>query len=104
MLSIGAPSFLGRGGGGGGGGVGPDEGEGRRWAGLPGEGAGGGAPLPPSKGVWGSAVSSHIGVWGGAPEANAIALKDSENYARKARPFMIKAVPYNVRKRLLQPW
>ena len=26
-------------------------------------------PLPLSKGVWGSAVSSPIGVWGGAPEA-----------------------------------
>ena len=34
---------------------------------LPGEGA----PLPPSQGVWGSAASSPIGVWGGAPEANA---------------------------------
>ena len=30
-------------------------------------GAGGGTP--PAPGVWGSAVSSHIGMWGGAPEA-----------------------------------
>ena len=30
-----------------------------------------GAPLPPSQGVWGSAASSPLGVWGRAPEANA---------------------------------
>ena len=32
----------------------------------------GGAVAPNDKGVWGSVVSSPIGVWGGAPEADAI--------------------------------
>ena len=46
----------------------------------------GGTPLP-SKGVWGSAVSSTIGAWGGAPEANALCIqKNSENYTKKRRP------------------
>ena len=36
---------------------------------LVGGAAGGGAHPLTSKGVWGSAVSSPIGAWGGAPEA-----------------------------------
>ena len=71
--------------------------------GRPGEGAGGGTP-PAQQGVWGSTVSSPIGVWAEPQKPTLFALKDSKNYARKARPFKIKAVPYNVRKRLLQPW
>ena len=48
----------------------------------PGEGAGGGHPSRP--------VSSPIGVWGSAPKAIAFCV---ENYAKKARPVKIKAVP-----------
>ena len=42
---------------------------------LPGEGAGGGHPSRPARGGWGSAGSYPIGVWGGAPEANAVCVE-----------------------------
>ena len=46
-----------------------------------------GGTLPAQQGVWGSAVSSPIGAWGGAPEANAFCVqKNSKNYTKKRRP------------------
>ena len=39
-----------------------------------------GAPLPPSPGVWRSAVSSPIGAWGGVPEAEV--YKNFKSYSK----------------------
>ena len=38
----------------------------------------------PSKGVWGSAVSSPIGAWGGAPEANAFCVQKTPKTIQKS--------------------
>ena len=67
---------------------------------LVGGAAGGGVqPLASKRGVWGSAVSSPIGAWGGAPEAftffasnhaknqrirSAVRIYTREGYARSA--------------------
>ena len=67
------PGFRGGGGGGGTGGCGKGWGEIVGGA-APGRVREGGTPLAPLRGM-GSAVSSPIGVWGGAPEANAFCVE-----------------------------